>query len=80
MPIPSEDLVDVNAALRSILMGTITDTNKLIHSTATVILKMLGYKMGHNKQYPPWKRRLEAKIRATRREVSQLAELQRGTW
>ncbi len=64
--------MDVNAALKTIPMGTITDTNKLTHSTATVILEMLGYKMGltHNKQYPPWKRRLEAKIRATWREVS----------
>ena len=72
--------MDVNDALKSIPTGTITDTNKLIHSTATVILEMLGYKMGsgHNKQYPPWKRRLEAKIRATRREVSQLAELNKG--
>ena len=43
-------------------------------------MEMLGYKVGsgHNKQYPPWKKRLEAKIKATRREVSQLAELQKG--
>ncbi len=50
--VPSEDLlVDVNAALKTIPTGTITDSNKLIHSTATVILEMLGYKMssGHNK-------------------------------
>ena len=54
--VPSEDLlVDVNAALKTIPTGTITKTNKLIHSTATVIMEMLGYKVGpgHNKQYPP---------------------------
>ena len=70
----------MNAALKTIPTGTITETNKLIHSTATVIMEMLWYKVGsgHNKQCPPWKRQLEAKIKATRREVSQLAELQKG--
>ena len=55
--VPSEDLLeDVNAAIRTIPTGNITETNKLIYSTATVILEMLGYKIntGHDKQYPPW--------------------------
>lgn len=41
---------DVNATLR-----TVTETNKLIQSTATVILEILGYEMenGHKEQYPP---------------------------
>eukprot|EP00064_Thunnus_orientalis_P011705 superscaffoldBa00001715_g11736 len=53
----------------------------LIYTTATVILEMLGYKMNtiiHKEHYPPWRRRLEAKIKATQREVSQLSELQKG--
>ncbi|XP_078026514.1 uncharacterized protein LOC144464187 [Epinephelus lanceolatus] len=79
--VPSDDLLeDVNAALNTMPTRTITETNKLIHSTATVILEMLGYKMDmvHTNQYPPWKRRLEAKIKATQRQVNQLAELHRG--
>ncbi|XP_078026439.1 uncharacterized protein LOC144464171 [Epinephelus lanceolatus] len=49
----------------------------LIHRTATVILE---YKMDmvHKNQYPPWKRLLEAKIKATQREVSQLTKLHRS--
>ena len=73
-------LEDVNAAIRTIPTGTITETNKLIHNTATVILEILGYKMDmvHKNQYPSWKRRLEAKIKATQNKVSQLAELHSG--
>uniref|UniRef100_A0A7N8XHF5 Reverse transcriptase domain-containing protein n=1 Tax=Mastacembelus armatus TaxID=205130 RepID=A0A7N8XHF5_9TELE len=50
-----------------------------MYTTATVILEMLGHKMHSTtkEQYPAWRRRLEAKIRVTRREVSQLSELQR---
>eukprot|EP00064_Thunnus_orientalis_P015365 superscaffoldBa00002837_g15417 len=41
---------------------------------------MLGYKMNtiNKEHYPQWRRRLEAKIKATRREVSQLSELKKG--
>uniref|UniRef100_A0A3P9C3E3 Potassium channel, subfamily K, member 10a n=1 Tax=Maylandia zebra TaxID=106582 RepID=A0A3P9C3E3_9CICH len=40
---------------------------------------MLGYKLNsHKGQYPPWRRRLEGKIKVARREVSQLTELQKG--
>ena len=43
---------------------------------------MLGYKMNRNsrqkeEQHPQWKRRLEAKMMATRREVSLLSEIQK---
>ena len=71
----------MNAALRIIPTRTIFETNQLIYTTATVILEMLGYKMNtmsHKEHYPPWRRRLEAKIKATQREVSQLSELQKG--
>ncbi|XP_016529213.1 uncharacterized protein LOC107836747 [Poecilia formosa] len=67
--VPSESLIeDVNAALRTIPTNTITETNELIYNSASVILEMLGYKSNHETQYPPWKRRLEAKIKITRRE------------
>lgn len=32
----------------------------------------------YNGQYPPWRRRLEAKIKAAKMEVGQLSELQKG--
>uniref|UniRef100_A0A669EZW7 Reverse transcriptase domain-containing protein n=1 Tax=Oreochromis niloticus TaxID=8128 RepID=A0A669EZW7_ORENI len=78
--VPSEGLLDdVNGALRTIPTTTITDTNKLIYTTAAVISEMLGYKLNsHKGQYPPWRRRLEGKIKVARREVSQLTELQKG--
>ena len=45
---------------------TITETNKLIYTAATVIPGVLGKKMLASKeQYPPWRRWLEAKIKAT---------------
>ncbi|XP_055361305.1 uncharacterized protein LOC129603548 [Betta splendens] len=80
--VPSESLMeDVNAALRAIPTTTITETNELIYALASVILEPRSYKSNHGsheKQYPPWKRRLEAKIKAARREVSQMTEAQRG--
>ncbi|KAJ0004025.1 hypothetical protein NQD34_010239 [Periophthalmus magnuspinnatus] len=42
---------------------------------------MLGYKSNHGsheKQYPPWKRWLEAKVKAARRDLSDLSEARRG--
>ncbi|XP_076733794.1 uncharacterized protein LOC143414044 [Maylandia zebra] len=46
---------------------------------AAVISETLGYKLNsHKGQYPPWRRRLEGKIKVARREVSQLTELQKG--
>lgn len=46
--------------------------------TATVILEMIGYKKGseHYREHPPW--HIQSKIRATRREVSWIAKLQKG--
>ena len=73
---------DVNAAPHTIPTGTITVTNKLMYTTAAVILEMLGYKMDNagssKRQYPQWRQRLDTKIQATRREVSQPSELQKG--
>lgn len=80
--VPSESLLDdVNAALTVIPTTTITETNELIYTSAAVILDVLGYKSNHGShaiQYPPWQRRLEAKIKEVRREVSQLSEAQKG--
>uniref|UniRef100_A0A3B3HW39 Reverse transcriptase domain-containing protein n=1 Tax=Oryzias latipes TaxID=8090 RepID=A0A3B3HW39_ORYLA len=79
--VPPESLLEtVNEALRAIPTTTITETNELVYTSAAVILEMLGYKSNHGrKQYPPWKQRLEAKIKATRKDVSKLTEAQRGT-
>lgn len=68
----------MKAALRVIPTTSINETNELIYTAAAVILEMLGYKSNHEKQYPPWKRWLEANIKVARREVSQLTEAQRG--
>jgi len=80
--VPPESLMEsVNAALRAIPTITITETNELIYASAAVILEMLGYRSNHGSHethYPPWKRRLEAKIKAARKDVSQLTEAQRG--
>uniref|UniRef100_A0A3Q3D242 Uncharacterized protein n=1 Tax=Hippocampus comes TaxID=109280 RepID=A0A3Q3D242_HIPCM len=49
--------------------------------SSSVILEMLGYKSNHGSHeicYPLWKRQLEAKIKAARKDVSQLMEAQRG--
>lgn len=65
--------------MRAIPTATITETNELIYASTSVILEMLGYhKSNHEIQYPPWKRRLEAKIKEARREVSQTTEAQKG--
>ncbi|XP_051930603.1 uncharacterized protein LOC127606352 [Hippocampus zosterae] len=80
--VPPESLMEsVNAALRAIPTVTITETNELIYASASVILEMLGYKSNHGSHEirdPPWKRWLEAKIKAARKDVSQLTEAQRG--
>jgi len=40
----------VNAALDTIPTGTIKETNKLMYTTAAVILQMLGYKMNNTRR------------------------------
>lgn len=51
--------------------STITATNQLIYTTTTGILEVLGYKMNNCKvQYPPWKRRLAAKIKTAQKFAS----------
>ena len=70
---------DVNAALLTIPTATITRTNELVYTAATVILEMLGNMIKKKSStHAPWKMRLEAKIKTTRREVSQLGEIQKG--
>ncbi|XP_051931164.1 uncharacterized protein LOC127607108 [Hippocampus zosterae] len=80
--VPPESLMEsVNAPPRAIRTVTITETNELIYASASVILETLGYKsnhVSHEIRYPAWKRRLEAKIKAARKDVSQLTEAQRG--
>ena len=78
--VPSESLLeDMNAALLTIPTATITRTNELVYTAATVILEMLGYTIKTKNSPPaPWKMRLEAKIKTTRREVSQLGEIQKS--
>ena len=71
------------AALQTVPTNTITETNWLIYAAATVIFEMLGYKTNSNgsrkeQEHHPWKRQLEAKIMATRREVSLVLEMQKG--
>ena len=59
--------------------ATITRTNELVYTAATVILEMLGNMIKKKSStQAPWKMRLEAKIKTTRREVSQLGEIQKG--
>lgn len=73
---PKIFLEDVNAALTATpTTATIKETNELIYTSAAVILKMLSYRKSKGNlaiQYPPWKIRLEAKIKAAQREVRQL--------
>lgn len=65
--------------MQTIPTVTINEINQLIYTTAPVISEMLGYKMNSPKeQCPPWRKRLEAKIKIARRDVSQLSELQKS--
>lgn len=75
--VPSDGLAEgVNAALWTIPTAAITETSQLIYTTAAVIIEMLGYKTHSNKeQYPPWRKKLEVKIKAAWREVGQLSEM-----
>ena len=78
--VPSESLLeDVNAALLTIPTVIITRNNELVCTAAAIILEMLGYTIKKKSStQAPWKIRLEAKIKTTRREVSQLVEIQKG--
>ena len=73
--LPDDMLEDINAALLTIPSDSITETNALIYATAAVTLETLGYKIKDGKSpTPPWKRRLEAKVKAARSDVSKLTE------
>ena len=72
-------LEDVNAALLTIPTATITRTNELVCTAATVILEMRGYTIKKKSTtHAPWKMTLEARIKTTRTELSQLGEIQKG--
>ena len=74
--LPDDMLEDINAALLTIPSDSITETNALIYATAAVTLESLGYKIRDGKSpTPPWKRRLEAKVKAARSDVSKLTEM-----
>ena len=53
-------------ALMTTSTETINKTNQVMYAAATVVLRMLGYKMNSSswkkQEKPPWKRRLENKI------------------
>lgn len=73
---PERLLEDVRAALWTMPTATIIKTNQTIYTMVAVILQMLGYKMNSQKeQNPPWRRRLEVKIKAVQREVCQISKL-----
>ncbi|XP_073427278.1 voltage-dependent calcium channel gamma-8 subunit isoform X2 [Dendrobates tinctorius] len=76
---PDSMLEEANRALASI-SATITQANKLIYATASAVMEMLVYTTNKNNRStcPPWKRRLEAKIKVTHRKVRQLTEIQKG--
>ena len=79
--LPEDMLEDINAALLTIPSHSITETNTLMYATAAVTLETLGYKIkdGENKSpTPPWRRRLEAKVKAARSDISKLTEVKKG--
>ena len=54
---------------------TTTQIDELVYTAAAVILEMLGYTIKKNSNtYPPWKMRLEAKIKETWREAGGTTE------
>lgn len=78
--VPSEAmLADINTALCTIPNTSITETSELINTTLTVIPEALEYKIKDSGRGSPlWKRRPEAKISKTRKDVSQLSEMQKS--
>lgn len=59
---------------------SITETSELINTTLTVIPEALEYKIKDSGRGSPlWRRRPEAKISKTRKDVSQLSEMQKSS-
>lgn len=70
---------DVNVALWTNSTATKTESSQLIYITAAVITEMFGYKMNsHKEPYPPWTRRLEAKIKLAQGKVANYGSCRRS--
>ena len=71
--------LDVNAALKYIPTNNISETNLLIYTAATMINKKMEMKETKNKNRrfkdPPWKHRVEKKIKLLRKHLSWLLEM-----
>ena len=78
-PNQPEVLAKINKALEHIATPDISETNLLMYAAATETLQELGVKTRSGQpQIPAWKNRLQTKIKQTRREISQLSEIERG--
>jgi DNA-directed RNA polymerase alpha subunit len=81
----TEVVKEANEVISTIATGCITETNQLLYSTAYVVTKELGCKvsiktkLAKTKTEPPWKRRLQLKIKTLRADVSSLEHLKSGT-
>ncbi|KAF0044690.1 hypothetical protein F2P81_003848 [Scophthalmus maximus] len=64
--------------LLTVSSTTVTETNDLGFATATVMLEILGYEIEKApcREFPPRRRRLEAKIKKACSDVRQLTEVQ----
>lgn len=61
-------------------VSPLPQSNQLFSTTATVILELLGYEINNPtcRECPPWKIRLEVKIKEAQRDISWLTEVQKG--
>ena len=74
--IPNKLLEDINLALETIKTTSITETNTLIYSAATITLEEMGVKAlpaRHQASSPPWRIRLERNIKSLRAKISKLS-------
>ena len=70
-------LNDINLALETIQTDSITETNTLIYSAATITLEEMGVKAlptRHQVSAPPWRLRLENNIKNLRIKISKLSQ------
>ena len=74
-----ESLEDLNTALLTIPTATITRTNELVYTEATVILEMLGYTIKTKSSTPaPWKMRLKPRSRPQGEKLASSGKIQKG--
>ena len=77
----AEVVKEANEVVSTIATESITKTNQLLYSTAYVVTEELGCKVSRKNQVaaakdePPWKRRLQCKIKTLRADVSSLEHL-----